>query len=505
MAFSIVEILEVLEMLGVFSVPLHISLVFVAIMLATFGLIVTERVNKTLIVISGAAAIIAAGKIFSAVYWWMSIVNQIRTILTGVPYEFLFSDKDIFSNMIEWNSLFIIVSVMIIAVVAERSGLFEYISIRVIQLSGGNFRRLFVYICSITFVLCMILNNDPAFILMGALIIVISRTMRKNAVPYMLGAVMVSNTASASTVVAGFVNIIVASFYNYDPFLYLSYPTYITLGLPLALITTFVVIVFLILYFRNDFQIPQDKKSSQKTKRMLEQLDPSSVIEDRKLFRKTTYLLIATIAGFVIGGLVGVPLYLIALVAAAAFLASDIKELKNNILKVDWELILFLIGIFIIIGGVNSTGVLSSFGEAIGYLAPGNILNMSTVLMMFSGLLSGILPNISVAALLLYIVPSMSSTALVSQRLIIWSIIYGVSLGANLTPIGGVPNIIAFSLLKEEKTAISWKSFIKIGLPITLITLVIGILMLVLFNSILGWSYFGELIFNIFKSVIPTV
>ncbi|MFB0560956.1 MAG: SLC13 family permease [Candidatus Lokiarchaeia archaeon] len=493
MALAWEEVLEVLETL-VFSVPWYVTFVFVAILVVTFGLIVTEKINKTLVAIVGAAATLGAGKIFSFVYSWVPIVRQ---ILTGVPHELLFSDHEVFAEMIEWETLFIIVSVTIIAVVAERSGLFEYISIRVVQFSGGNFQRLFLYLCLITFILTMILGNDPAFILMGALTIVVSRTMGKNPIPYVLGAVLISNTAGASTAVASFVNILVTAFYGYDPFFYLSYPSFVVLGLPFAFITTSVGIVFFLLFFRKDFQRPKDEKTLQETKEMLEQFDPSTVIKDRPLFRRTTYLLIITIAGFIIGGLIGIPFYLISLIAAGAFLLADIKEFKSNIVKVDWKLILFFIGIFIIIGGVDRTGILSRLGESIGYMTLGNSYGASGVLVMFSGMLSGLLDNVSVTATLLYIVPSISSTAFVSERLIIWSILYGANMGANLTPIGGIPNIIAFSLLEEENIAISWKGFLKIGVPITLITLISGILILGLFNNLFGWNFFEELLFKI--------
>nr|MDO8077796.1 SLC13 family permease [Candidatus Freyarchaeota archaeon] len=472
-------------------VPTYVTLVFVAILVITFGLLVTERFDKTLVAFLGAAATLGAGKIFSVVYSWVPAVNM---LISGSPHELLFSDHEVFAEMIEWETIFIIVSVTIIAVIAERSGLFEYISIRVVQFSKGSFKRLFIYLCLITFFLCMVLGNDPAFILMGALSIVVTRTLKRDPVPYVLGAVIISNTAGASTAVSSFVNILVTSFYNYDPFYYLSYPSFLILGFPFALVTSLIGIAFVLWYFRKEFQPPKDKKTLQEIRTMLEQVDPSSVIEDRELFRKTIYLLILTIAGFVVGGLVGVPFYLIAMIAAGAFLVADIKELKSNVQKVDWTLIIFFIGIFIIIGGVNSTGILRSLGQGIGYLSIGNSYGASSILVMFSGLLSGILDNVSVTATLLYVVQSVSSASLVSQRLIIWSLIYGANMGANLTPLGGIPNIIAFSLLAEENISLSWKKFLKIGVPITLITLIIGILLLGLFNSTFGWSFFEEII-----------
>ncbi|MGQ9720555.1 MAG: SLC13 family permease [Candidatus Jordarchaeum sp.] len=266
------------------------------------------------------------------------------------------------------------------------------------------------------------------------------------------------------------------------------------LGLPFALITTFIAIAFFLVYFRGDFGKPKDRKILLEMKARLEQFDPASVIQNRELFRKTKYLLVATIGGFVVGGVVGVPFYLIALIAAGAFLVADIKEFKSNVMKVDWKLILFFVGIFIIIGGVSSTGVLRSLGETLGYLTQGNSFNTLSVLMMFSGILGGLLDNISVTTTLLYVVPFLSNTALVSERLIIWSLIYGANMGANLTPIGGIPNIIAYSMLEDENIAFGWKKFLKISVPITLITLVSGILMLELFNLALGWSYFEEMI-----------
>nr|MDO8079521.1 SLC13 family permease [Candidatus Freyarchaeota archaeon] len=479
--------------------PLSAQIVFSAIIIITFGLIATERLHKTVAALGGAVATLVAGGYFSYAYSWVPFFKYFASLYyemeIGLPFPIavwqplLFSYTDVYKEFIDWSTLLIIISVVIITTVASRSGLFEYIIIKVVKFSGGDIKRLFIYLWILTFLLTMFLNCDPCFIIVSVLVFQISKILGLNPKPYILGTVFVVNAASSSTIIGSFVNILVSGHYNLDPARYLSYPTFIVLGLPFAGIGTVIALFFVFRHYKDAFQIPKEKEEYLKMREGLLSFDERSVMRNPKIFRRLGILLAATIAGFVVAGLISLPFYVVSLGFAFAFLFVSGEDTEKTLREVDWSLIFFFIGIFIIVGGVDRTKILENMGNSLGSLIFANTPATTILVSSFCGGLSGVLDNISVTTALLYVTPSLSSTALISQNLVIWSLIYGANIGASLTPLGGLPNLIGVSALEKEGHHVSWREFMKIGVPITLVTLFAGIFLLLGFSRIFGWGF----------------
>ncbi|MFB0561412.1 MAG: SLC13 family permease [Candidatus Lokiarchaeia archaeon] len=467
--------------------PVSAQIVFIIIIVVTFGLIATERLHKTVAALGGAVATLIAGGYFAAVYSW---VPYFTFIASGgfVSQELLFSYSDVYKEFIDWSTLLIIISIVIITTVASRSELFEYIIIKVVKFSGGDIKRLFIYIWALTFVLTMVLNGDPTFIIVSVLIIQIVRVLDLNPVPYILGTVFVVNAASASSVIGSFVNILVTGHYNLDPARWLSYPTFLVLGVPFAVLSTIIALFFIFRHYKEAFQIPTDKNGYLETREELLSFDERILMKDPKLFRRLSILLAITIAGFVVAGLFNIPFYVVALVFAFAFVFVSREDPERTLREVDWSLIFFFIGIFIIVGGVDRTKILEILGNSLGGLIFANVPGTATLVSLFCGTLSGVLDNISVTTALLFVTPSLSASALISENLVIWSLIYGANIGANLTPIGGIPNLLAITTLEKQGFHISWREFMKIGVPITFVSIFAGIPLLLGFSHLLGWG-----------------
>jgi Na+/H+ antiporter NhaD/arsenite permease-like protein len=216
--------------------------------------------------------------------------------------------------------------------------------------------------------------------------------------------------------------------------------------------------------------------------------DEGTIIRDSRFFRLVALLLVGTIVAFIVGGVIGIPIYMIALTSAVIFFIVGGAEPKHIVEQLDWNLILFFIGIFIIVGGVDSAGILESLGNQIGNIAVGNPTTMNSLIQGFNAVFSGLVDEVSVVAVMVYTIPYISTTSLISPSLIIWAVLYGANVGTSLTPIGGVPNMIALSELEKENIHVSWWDFMKTGIPITVLRLAVGIPLLMLFSSFLGWG-----------------
>ncbi|MEM2145270.1 MAG: SLC13 family permease [Candidatus Jordarchaeaceae archaeon] len=474
------------------------QIIFTTITLVTFGLIATKRLHRTVAALGGAVATLIAGGYFSYVYSWVpfftyftSLYYQVEMglpLITPVWQPLLFSFTDVYKEFVNWSTILIIISVVIITSVARRSGLFEYLIIKVAKFSGGNIKRLFIYIWVLTFVLTMLLGNNPTFIIVSVLVFQIARVLDLDPVPYILGTMFVVNAGSSSTVIGGFVNILVSGYYNLDPSRWLSYPTFIVLGLPIALVCMIVSLFFIFHYYRDAFQIPMERTDQLDVRYRLLSFDERILVRNPKIFRRLAALLAATIAGFIVAGFVGVPFYVIALIFAFAFLFVSGENPERTLREVNWSLVFFFIGIFIVVGGVNSTHALGNLGNSLGTLTSTNVPGTISLVALFCGVLSGVLYNISVATAMIYVTPSLSMSALINQNIVIWSLLYGANLGSNLTPLGGTPNLIAITSLEREGYHVSWRSFLKIGVPITFVSLFAGIILLTVFAHLLGWG-----------------
>jgi Na+/H+ antiporter NhaD/arsenite permease-like protein len=274
------------------------------------------------------------------------------------------------------------------------------------------------------------------------------------------------------------------------------------LGLPVAGLGTVIALFFIFRHYKDAFHFPKENKEYLKKREKLLSLDEQAVIKNPKLFRRMSVLLAATVAGFVIAGLLSIPFYVVSLGFAFAFLFVSGEDPEKTLREVDWSLIFFFIGIFIIIGGVGSTNVLELVGNSLGTILFANVPATASVVTLFCGGLSGVLDNISVTTALLYVTPSLSSSAFINQNLIIWSLIYGANIGASLTPLGGFPNLIGISSLEKEGHHVTWRQFLKIGVPITLVSFAAGIFLLLGFSYLLGWGLDIQRIISLFQLAV---
>ena len=443
-------------------------IVIAIILIATYILISTEKMNKTMAALLGGIGVI--------------LFVKVTFLTTGIE---IFTDAELFGELIDWRTITIVISVLVIVEVSRSSGLFDWITIKIIKLTEGEPTKIFLYMNLLTFGLAALLGGAPAFIIVGALTLVVTRNMQLDPLPFVISEVMVANSAGVSTVISSFVNILIAARYQLAPEYFLSYEGFIVLGLPIGAILVLTnLMLFKLLYGRKIQE--EAANASVDLKSALLGLDEWQVVRDRAVFYRSAVLLIGTIAGFVVASFINVPFYAVALTSAILSIFFSGIRIEVILRKLDWEMALFFVGIFIIVGGAHKVGLLELFGESIGSLAGGNKYLLWIIIIWLSAVLSGFMDNISVAAVLVFVIPTIAAIGF-NETSIIWATILGANLGANLTPIGGVANIVAISLLEKEGAHISWLDFIKLGGIITVVNLVVATGYIVLLSAVLGW------------------
>ncbi len=443
-----------------------VSAIFIAITLVTYALIATEKMHRTLAALGGA------------------ITTLIAFRVTG-----LITDLNQALDLVSWSTLLIIITVAIISDIAKDSGIFHYIIIKIVKRSKGKPEKLLLYISLLTFLLTALLGNVPAFMIMSVLTVMITKEARMNPVPYIMTEIIIANASGVSTIVASFVNLLVSGYFNMNTQYFLSYVGFLAIGIPISLITMGTTYLFLKWYYRKDIsKVDADKAESELLRKRLMSLNEKDFIKNPIFFRNSAVILIGTLALFAASSFIGLPFYLIGLMGAFAFIYMSGIDPREAFHKVDWSLIFFIMGLFIVVGGIDKAGVLEEAGNAIGAISGGSLPVLLIVMTLFSGILSGFMDNISVTTALLYAVnPIVLSAGLATPTPVLWAMMTGASFGANLTPIGGIANILGFVALEKEGAKQSWKKFFLVSIPVTFMCLGISIVYLVMLSTLLRW------------------
>mgnify|MGYP001815240072 FL=1 len=435
-----------------------IMILFAVIMMATYVGVAVERFHKTVAALCGA------------------VVLVLLSLMLGLfeypkVYEILEEDLNIFG---------VIIGTGILVDVIGKSGLFHFLSMWIVRLTGGRASTLFLTLCVVTFLFVAVLTIVPAMLILTSLVLVISRSLNYKPVPLLLSVAICANSGAIATFASGLPNIMIGTAAS------IPYVHFLKVSLPYALISLGIAILALRFFFRADLPWKQTSEEQEALRQQIETFDPWAMVEDRKVLLRSAMILAATVLGFVFAQQLGVGMDFVAMVGATAALIFAGKGVEDAIHKVNWTVILFFMGLFIIIGCVKQTGALAWVAEQVIEFSGNRMTLLIPLLGGFSAVASSIVDNIPVAATLIPIVRDISGDAVPAEPLW-WTLIICCNLGGNGTPIGSISCVIAIYALKREANEhVSWGQFLKLGGAIMVIQ-VIGAILYVMLSYDLGW------------------
>lgn len=371
----------------------------------------------------------------------------------------------------------VIIGTSVLVEIASRSGLFHFLAVKIVKLTGGDARWLLVAMAAATMSFVTFLTIAPGTMIMVSLCLVVTRELKLNPVPYIMVIAICANSGALMTFSSGICTLMLGTAGN------LQYMHFFLISTPMGLISGAIAYLYIRYYYRQELKSESDEAS---LKAQIANFDEWALVKDRSLFYRCAGILAATIVGFATAQKLGVGLDLVAFTGGtAALLVSGIYP-DEAIKKVNWSLILFFVGLFVIIGSVQDTGLLAWQARKMLDTANGDA---TTTMMLMSGfvlILSGVMDNIPVAATLIPLVRSMGE---MGQDVVPlwWALVITANLGGNSTPIGSVSSVIALNgLEKERNIKVSWGQFLKVGGVILIIQGTIALIYLYLFAK-LGW------------------
>lgn len=399
--------------------------VFVLVM----GAIMTEKLHRATAALAGAVLLVVCG------------------VMTGKQAI----------GYIDFNTIGVLVGMMIVVAVIRTTGMFEYISIKAAKAAKGDPWKILIAFVLITAILSAFLDNVTTVLLVGPMSIAIARMLEINPVPFLMMQILASNVGGTATMIGDPPNIMIGSASG------LSFMDFIAnTGAAAVLIIIAQIIVMKFLYKEQLESGPINKTS-------VMNLDPDKSITNRKLMKQSIAVMVLVVIGFIIHDKLGFDSCMIALGAAAIMLIIGHQEVDQIISEVEWTTIVFFMSLFVVVGGLERTGVIHSISSWLISATEGHYILTMLVLLWASALLSSVLDNIPFVATLIPLVLTMQQQGM-NVEAFWWAISLGACLGGNGTMIGASANVVLSDIANKHGYPITFKSYLRVGFPFMLMS-----------------------------------
>ena len=408
------------------------------IFLVTYALIISEKIHRTIVAIMGGLAMVALG-----------IVDQSEAL-----------------QHIDFNTLGLLIGMMIIVAITGKTGIFEYLAIAAAKKAKGDPLRILIFLGLITAVSSAFLDNVTTVLLMVPVTFSITRQLNVNPEPYLITQIITSNIGGTATLIGDPPNIMIGSAVKE-----LSFMDFIS---NLAFVSAIILVVTLIILawiYRNSV------KTTEVSKQALMKLDERQVITDTTLLRKCLAVLSLTILGFFLHQLFHLESATVALVGAFILLLLTTEsdhDLEHAFNRVEWTTIFFFVGLFVLVSGLIETGVISALASQAMILTQGDVAASSMFVLWLSAFASGFIDNIPFVATMIPMIQDMGNLGIDNLEPLWWSLALGACLGGNGSLIGASANLIVAGLAAQEGHHISFMRFLVISFPLMLLSIVIS-------------------------------
>ena len=422
------------------------------IFLVALAIIISEKIHKTIVAISGASLMLI-----------LKILDQ---------HEAFHLEE----LGIDWNVIFLLISMMIIINLVRPTGMFEYIAIKSAKIGKGDPLRIMVILAVVTAVLSAFLDNVTTVLLIAPVTLLIADALDVDAIPYLLVEALASNIGGTATLIGDPPNIMIASKAKLD---FMDFIIHLTPAI-IIIMVAFILIVRIV--FRKQLTTREELK-----KRIMD-MDEREAIKNPVMLKKSLIVLGIVLIGFMFHGLLHYEPATIALFGAALLLLlSGTREPHHILAEVEWPVIFFFIGLFIMVGGVVKVGAITLMSQEVLRMTHGNLFGTSMLIMWFSAVASAVIDNIPYVATMNPLIvdmarelwPGQSGVALLQHADLMpiwWSLALGACLGGNGTAIGASANVIIVGMAEKAGKKISFLKFMLYGTPIMLVTVFIAMI-----------------------------
>jgi Na+/H+ antiporter NhaD/arsenite permease-like protein len=421
-----------------------VPIIATLILIGTLTLIFTDKLNHTIAAVAGASMMVVAGRILG------------------------FYSEELAIEAIEFEALGLLLGMMVLVSILEPSGFFQYAAIKAGHFSRGNPWRLLLLLGGGTALVSLFFNNVTTVVMVGPITILITELLGINPIPILMAQALLSDTADVGTSVGDPASVLVATASGY------TFTDFLTHAMPIVAIAVLATLLMLRFYFSKELAQKPLKSD------LVMMLDADEALEDKTTARKVMLILAIVIILFIFQGPLNLSSELIALCGAAAALVWARPNIREVLQRVDWSVLFFFLGLFVIVGGLEAAGVFTPLVNALSGIGQTNPRLLGVIIIWVVAGLSALIDNVPVTIAMITLLTGLAATG-VNINALWWAVVFGAGFGGNATSIGSGANILIVSLSEKTNTPISAQLWSRRGLPIAIVTCIVGSLLFVLF------------------------
>lgn len=418
-----------------------IAWVAVAIFVGAYVLIATERVHRVAASLGGAAIILGLG-------------------VTSSQDAFYSSETGV-----DWDVIFLLLGMMLVVGVLKRTGVFEYMAIRAAKLAGGQPYRVMVLLVMVTAGASALLDNVTTVLLVVPVTLLVCERLGLHPLPFLMAEALASNIGGAATLVGDPPNIIIASRAD------LTFTDFLVHMLPVVLVVLAVFLILIRVMFRKALSKPVTGVDA------LMALDEREAIKDPRLLLRSGIVLGVILIGFLLQRQTGISPSVVALVGAGIMILISPARPGELVEDVEWETLLFFIGLFILVGALVEVGALEQLAQFMANATDSQVVPTLMVVLIGSAVVSAIVDNIPYVTAMTPVVESLiaSNPALGQDGALWWALALGADFGGNATLVGASANVVVVGIAARNGLHISFWTWMKYGVPTAAMSIAIAV------------------------------
>ena len=417
------------------------EIVAIVIFVVALALIAVEWVHRTKVALAGAAIMVLLG-----------VIDQEGAI-----------------EAVDWGTLGLLAGMMIIVGLTEPTGVFTFLALRVAQISRGQPVALVFLLALVTGVLSAFLDNLTAILLVVPITLLIADLLRVSPIPLVLVEIVASNVGGTATLIGDPPNIMIGTARPE-----LSFVDFIVNLAPVAVFTLVVVTAGLALVFRRELRVAPERA------REIKALDAARDMREARYVGRTLAVLLGTIAAFFLHTVLHLEPAVVALTGATVMLLVAADDVEKALERVEWSTLFFFLGLFVMVGGLEERGVVEDVAQGLADVTGGSSTAEALVVLWGAATGSAAVDNIPFTAAMIPVVDNLQGDEF--EEGLWWALALGACFGGNATMIAAAANVAATGVLERSGQPVSFVRFLAVGIPVTLVSLVIATAYLLLFQ-----------------------
>ena len=418
-----------LLLLNIGSVQIVIALV---VFILAFLLISTETLPNAIVAIVGAFILMA-----------FHILSQEEAI-----------------DYVDFDTIGLLCGMMITVAVMRKSGIFEYIAIKGIKLTKGNPWRILVVLSIVTAILSAFLDNVTTVLIIVPLTFAVAETIRINPMPILISEILFSNIGGTATLIGDPPNIMIGGATH------LEFMDFIYINTPLVIIVSLVMFRLLrLIYYKKLMRFTVDQNK-------IEAFDESRTIQNKKLLFSSLIIFSLIILAFITHHWHGISLATVALGGGFLMMMITRQDPEEMLKEVEWPTLFFFLGLFVIVGGLEKTGVIGIVADKMVDVTQGDPSAATQLVLWVSALSTTVINSIPYTATMISVIENMAATMPGDINPLWWALSIGACFGGNGTIIGAAANIIVAGFTQKTKYPLHFREYLKVGFPLMLISVI---------------------------------